>query len=191
MQKAAGVLAVRILLALFIATVTTTVMYVASKLGYPPGDIVGGYALKVASPEFIALALLVLVTGSVWFAADYFLYRRPTPRQRKEQLLAEIARLRTKLVRFRVEMVKQEALKKSEKEWDREFGEIAKEIREKIVAFAGEPEAEIYDARGTIKRHFGEGTLPHQRVLDIVVHDLEHLREFIKDYSRNKHRNVG
>jgi hypothetical protein len=104
--------------------------------------------------------------------------------------LAEIGKLRRKLVVLRVEMTRDQEGNKTEEGWDREFGAVAAEITEKIRGFAGDAEADIYDARGNITRRFGPGLPPHQRVIDIIVHDLDRLREFIKDYSRGKDRTV-
>ncbi len=144
---------------------------------------------KYAQAIFAALAFTAL-----WFAA-YQVWKA----ERKEVVslqtrlgrrakLAEIAELRKRLVEFRVLMVRDQQGLKSEAEWDAEFRCLASRITEKIKDFAGEAEAAIYDARGNIIRRFGDGAPPHQRVIDIVMHDLDYLREFIKDYSRGKDR---
>jgi hypothetical protein len=146
---------------------------------------------KYAQAIFAALAF-----AAVWFAAFHVwkAERKKVDagcsREETRKQLAEIGKLRRRLVEFRVEMVQDQKGSKTEQEWEKEFGAIAAEITEKIRGFAGDAEADIYDARGNISRRFGPGTPPHQRIIDIVIHDLDHLREFIKDYSRGKDRTV-
>jgi hypothetical protein len=146
---------------------------------------------KYAQAIFAALAF-----AAVWFAAfqvwnaEHKKVHATGSREEARKQLAEIGRLRRRLVELRVEMARDEYGAKSEAEWEEEFGRLATEITGKIRAFAGDAEAEIYDARGNINRRVGKGLPPHQRIIDIVIHDLDHLREFIKDYSRGKDRTL-
>jgi hypothetical protein len=103
-----------------------------------------------------------------------------------QTLLDEIADLRAKLVRLRIELVRDpKGTAMSVEEGERRFKEIEKTIGKKIEMLAGKAEADIYLSRGNIQRAVGVSNV-HQLYVDICIHDLDHLREFIKDYSRGK-----
>jgi len=137
--------------------------------------------------RFSELALpFVASLAIVWFVYRFIssnLQREFAGAEEKQRLLDEIGGLRTRLVRFRIEMQRDINGSRSKAEWEADFHEIENAVASRIEAFASKAEAEIYLHRGTIQRVLAE-TIPHQRIIDIAVHDLEHLREFIKAYSR-------
>jgi len=137
--------------------------------------------------RFSELALpFVASLAIVWFVYRFIssnLQREFARAEEKQRLLDEIGGLRTRLVRFRIEMQRDINGSRSKAEWEADFHEIENAVASRIEAFASKAEAEIYLHRGTIQRVLAE-TIPHQRIIDIAVHDLEHLREFIKAYSR-------
>jgi hypothetical protein len=127
---------------------------------------------------------LVGVVAIVWLLFRYIgsNLRREFLTER-QVLLDEIALLRGRLVSLRIELVQDAQGQKSAADWEKEFGSLQQEIEHKIEALAGKAEAHIYSRRGNVMRNLASKH-PNQRLIDIAVHDLDHLKDFIAAYSR-------
>jgi hypothetical protein len=111
--------------------------------------------------------------------------------QQKQQLLDEIAELRTEMVRLRIEMEQDLGPRCiSSTEWQRRFDDLQARIAAKIEQFSTKAEAQAYSNRGNINRPPNPmmGGFLNPLHLDLCIHDLDYLREFIQDYSRHKNR---
>ena len=109
----------------------------------------------------------------------------PTASNRgKQAYLNRIAELRQKVAALRVEMEKTEARNKPPEKWAGEFHALENEIAQNIEAFATPAEAAIYRTRGNVIRRMGPGLPAHQLYIDLCIHDLDYLRDFVKAYSR-------
>ncbi len=108
----------------------------------------------------------------------------------KQQLLDEIAALRTKIVRFRIDTDRDYRKNRlDEKGRKTEFDGIQDEIALKIEQFSSKAEAEAYRNRGNINRPISPmGGFVNHPLVDICVHDLDYLQQFILDYSRYRER---
>lgn len=100
--------------------------------------------------------------------------------------LGEITDLYDETIRLLHDMERDHNCGKGVEHWEAKYKSLEEAIHAKIEAFAGKPEADIYARRGLIdhtKQTFG--MLPaHQLYIDSARHDIMHLREFIKAYSR-------
>ena len=111
----------------------------------------------------------------------------------KEQMaskatLSEITDLYDEMVSLLNEMCADPECRQGHDHWKAKYHSIATRVTSKIDDFAGKPEAALYNRRGLIDRHIGKGLPPHQLEIDIMRHDVMHLREFLKSYSRQNIR---
>ncbi|MBZ0218758.1 MAG: hypothetical protein K8F25_19535, partial [Fimbriimonadaceae bacterium] len=102
------------------------------------------------------------------------------------RLLDSIARLRSEIAPLRIAMQKDQSGQKSTEEWKAEFKSLESKIAKKIKKFASPAEAELYKTRGNIIRR--PTNCPHQIYIDLCMHDLDHLKEFIKRHSPSVER---
>lgn len=147
------------------------------------------------SPAFqFTIGLAVWFLTLVLLITPYRLWRdqaleidRLTVRNRKQADLDEISDYRQKVVELRIDMVRDFAGKKrSTKEWEQIYKDLADEIAAKIEDFASHAEAVAYRIKGNVNRKVSK--VPHQLYIDLCVHDIDYLRDFIIDYSRGKDR---
>lgn len=112
--------------------------------------------------------------------------------QVKRQLLDEISDLRNQMVTLRIDMERDVSEKKfNEKHWTNKLKELQQLITTKIEQFSSKAEANMYSKRGNISRPINPvmGSYSNPLHLDICIYDLDYLKEFIRDYSRNRNRN--
>jgi hypothetical protein len=78
----------------------------------------------------------------------------------------------------------------SEKVWEPKFDDLQNEIASKIEEFSSSAEATLYRHRGNLQRPINTnmGGFLNERLVDLCIHDLDYLRLFIQDFSRNKGR---
>lgn len=139
---------------------------------------IGFAALAVASALFAAFR--------VWHADRTALNKAEAELDRRaaaRRLLGEIGTLRTQISALRIEMQQPQALQHPLKYWTDRHLAIDVEIGRRIEELAGPGEAQLYSNRGNIQRRVGQGLPPHQLAIDLCMHDLDALRDFIRDYS--------
>ena len=136
----------------------------------------------IAVPFLIgaAIAYTICRFGIWWF------YRRP------QKLLDDISNLRTELSRLRIEIEQNFGVPHFDlKNWEDRVDLVQGKIAAKIEKFSTKAEANIYRTRGNIQRLVtSKGTMAFPVYRDICVHDLDYLKQFIVDYSRNKERKI-
>jgi hypothetical protein len=112
-------------------------------------------------------------------------------RQKKQQLLDDISALRLQLTGLRIDMERDIGAKQfSHSHWEQKLAALENVIASKIEAFASKAEADAYRSRGNIQRPLNPMMGGHANPVhvDACIHDLDYLRQFIIDYSRNKER---
>ena len=74
----------------------------------------------------------------------------------------------------------------NEKQWEGKFDALQNEIASKIEQVSSKAEAMLYLHRGNLKRPINTnmGGFLNHRLVDICIHDLDHLSQFIRDFSR-------
>ena len=110
----------------------------------------------------------------------------PIKKEHKQAYLNRIADLRYRLAELRIDMEKPEATETAPETWEQRFHALEDEIAQNIEAFATPAEAAIYRTRGNIVRRFGPQFPLHQLYVDLCIHDLDYLRDFVKAYSRRE-----
>ena len=113
--------------------------------------------------------------------------------ENKQRLLNEIGELRVKVGTVRIQMEDDvHHTRFSEAYWQPKFDALQDEIASKIEQFASPAEAHIYRHRGNIQRPLNPmmGGFLNPLLVDICIHDLNHLDKFIRDYSRQKERSI-
>jgi hypothetical protein len=113
--------------------------------------------------------------------------------QKRQQLLDEIASLRNQMVNLRIEMEKdivRPQRRCSDAEWNRKLDALQQAIATKIEQFSSKAEADTYSSRGNIPRQINTNMGGYVRpiFLDVCIYDLDYLKQFIHDYSRQKQR---
>jgi hypothetical protein len=93
-----------------------------------------------------------------------------------------------KLAGLRIEMESDADSKTPVDEWRDRFMSLSEEIAGKIEQFSSKAEAELYRNRGNITRRASPSLPKHQLYIDLCIFDLDHLRQFITDFSRGKER---
>ena len=145
---------------------------------------------KYAQVIFLALAF-----SGAWFAA-YRLWKLEREKviardQKKQRLLNDIALLRERVGTMRIDMERDVGARIfSEKVWEPKFDDLQNEIASKIEEFSSSAEATLYRHRGNLQRPINTnmGGFLNERLVDLCIHDLDYLRQFIQDFSRNKGR---
>jgi len=76
--------------------------------------------------------------------------------------------------------------------WSKTVGIVQDAIESKIEEFSSKAEAIAYRHRGNIVRQLNPnvGGFLNPLLVDTCIHDLDYLRQFIHDYSRNKQRDT-
>lgn len=148
------------------------------------------------------LILLALAFSGAWFAA-YTVWKHEREKliqvelalferdQKRQQLLDDISALRENVGSYRIEIENdRNAQRLDEKAWEHKFDVLQDEIACKIEQFASKAEAVAYRHRGNIQRPLNPmmGGFLNPLLVDICIHDLDYLRQFIHDYSRHKER---
>jgi hypothetical protein len=154
-------------------------------------------AALCAAPAKVLLGLTAFVC--VW-AAAYWIWRSEREAvinleraatvwdENKQQLLDHISSLE-QLGTMRIGMERDvQAGKFGEQDWQVKFNALENEIATAIEQFASKAEATLYRHRGNLRRAISEkfGGLINERLVDICIHDLDHLRGFVQDHSRRK-----
>ena len=119
------------------------------------------------------------------------LQTRISSNQNKQQLLDDISTLRERLGTMRIEMERHNRNKTfDEAFWSKTVGVVQDGIASKIEQFSSKAEAIAYRHRGNIVRTLNPqvGGFLNPLLVDVCIHDLDYLRQFIHDYSRNKER---
>jgi len=117
--------------------------------------------------------------------------RREQHEQEKQQLLDDISALRERVGEMRISMERDVANRTfSEKHWLPILQDLENQIASKIEQFASKAEAIVYRHRGNLKRPANPmmGGPLNERLVDICIHDLDHLRQFVLEYSRKNER---
>ncbi len=176
----------------------------ASALGILIAGYFGIKAVTTGSDiqdNFIAALVAFVIT---WFVA--FLVRlfslpakyycdekeradRNEAQKRKQELLDEISALRVEMTALRVDM-DHDPKRVSDAEWRNKFDGLQDKIAAKIEQFSSRAEADAYRHRGNVPRPINTnmGGFLRPLHLDICIHDLDYLKQFIIDYSRNKEK---
>jgi hypothetical protein len=104
--------------------------------------------------------------------------------QQKRRLLNEIAELRIKVGTMRIEMEQDyNHHRYSESQWLLKFDALQDEVASKIEQLSSSAEAQLYRHRGHIQRPPNPtGGFLNPLLVDICIHDLEHLKNLIQDY---------
>jgi len=111
--------------------------------------------------------------------------------QKKQQLLDDIASLRNQMVQVRIEIEQDIGRRQyDDGEWNRKFAALEQTIASKIEQFSTKAEADTYRNRGNIPRPTNPvmGGSQNSVLLDVCIYDLDYLKQFIIDYSRQKQR---
>jgi hypothetical protein len=151
------------------------------------------FASALAGDKYVQSVLLVLAFCGAWVAA-YRIWKVERERalgrnKRKQQLLDDISSLREQLGKMRIDIEHDISSRTfDEKGWQGRFDDQQNEIASKIEQFSSKAEAIAYRHRGNIQRPINTnmgGFLNHQLV-DVCIHDLDYLRQFVLAYSRSK-----
>lgn len=151
--------------------------------GYPPVDGL------IVSIFVFAVTWSIALLAKTLNAAPRLYYEEKNrayaleERKDKQRHLDEIAALREQLVHLRIEMEGDKAGIKKSEEWQEKFLDLEGKIAFEIEQFSSKAEANIYRIRGNLKRDLSRHR-KHQIYIDMAAHDVDHLKEFIKAYSR-------
>jgi hypothetical protein len=147
--------------------------------------------------KYTKVTLLALAFCGAWYAA-YTIWAAERTKivardQRRQTLLDDISALRERVGAMRIEMERDYHAKTfNEADWEKRFDVLQDAIASKIEQFSSKAEAIAYRHRGNIQRPLNTnmGGFLNHRLVDICVHDLDYLRTFIHDYSRNRDRQL-
>jgi len=160
------------------------------------------FGAALAPNEATKYILLALAFSGAWYAA-YTVWRSERIRlnnfqesiherdHQKLRLLNEIAELRIKVGTMRIEMEQAYNHRRySESQWQQKFDALQDEIASKIEQYSSPAEAHLYRHRGNIQRppNPTSGGFLNPLLVDICIYDLDHLKNFIQDHSRQKER---
>lgn len=154
-------------------------------------------ALGIKAAIDITPAGQIAIGASVWFftlvllVTPFRIWQEQRERlakldqvKRNGKLLDDISSLRKNVAELRIAMQQDvNGTIKSVEEWEKDFKKLESKITAKIKRFASPAEARIYNIRGNIIRNFGPSFPPHQRFIDICIHDLDHLKDFVIRHS--------
>lgn len=145
---------------------------------------------ELAAIGFVAwfLALVLVVTPYRMWKEQRQELVKLRARKLSQGHLDEVSELRTEAIVLRNGMRHGDHPNKTAEEWGKEFHALEKRIADKIAEFSSVAEANIYKARGNLQRRMGTTLPAHQVYDDILTHDIDYLRTFIQDYSRNRER---
>ena len=104
----------------------------------------------------------------------------------KHRLLNEIAELHVKVGTMRAEMERDYNHRRySESQWQPKFDALQDEIASKIEQYSSPAEAQLYRHRGHIQRLPNPtGGFLNPLLVDICIHDLEYLKNFMTRFCR-------
>ncbi len=111
--------------------------------------------------------------------------------EHKQGLLDEISELRSQMVVLRIEIEEDLGPRKySSAHWQQKLEALQHTLTAKIEQFASKAEANAYSRRGNIPRPPNPlmGGFLNPVHLDVCIYDLDYLKQFIHDYSRNRER---
>ena len=111
--------------------------------------------------------------------------------QKKQQLLDDIASLYAQMVQVRIDIERDIARQQyNDAVWNAKFDALERTIVSKIEQFSSKAEADIYRNRGNLQRPINPvmGGYQNPAVLDVCIYDLDYLKQFIQDYSRQRRR---
>jgi hypothetical protein len=111
--------------------------------------------------------------------------------QKKQQLLDDIASLRNQMVTLRIEMEQDRGVKTfGDIYWSERLAALQQAIASTIERFSSKAEADTYSNRGNIPRtiNIAMGGFTNPLWLDVCIYDLDYLKQFVIDYSRQKPR---
>lgn len=72
----------------------------------------------------------------------------------------------------------------SVEEGERQYRDLQDAIAYQIRKLQSAAEERIFRTKGNITRRIS--THPHQTMIDFCIHDIDHLKELIADYSRGR-----
>jgi peptidoglycan hydrolase CwlO-like protein len=154
-----------------------------------------GHLLPVPPAWASAAWLSLFVTLSLFFYWPFRMWKAKNAeieqlraRKLKQEILDQISDLREKVVKLRIDM-ESDPLGIEGGRWKENYYALEKQIADKIEAFVSRAEAVNYRVRGNISRRL-QSTTPHQLYIDLCIHDMDYLRQFVIDYSRGKDRHT-
>ena len=88
------------------------------------------------------------------------------------------------MVSLRVALVKDQHGLIGVEEGERRYRELQDAIARRIRKLGSAAEENIYRTKGNMTRMISRH--PHQAMIDFCVHDVDFLKELVKDYSRGR-----
>ena len=125
--------------------------------------------------DSILFAISIMAISILPFAA-----MRPSRRV----LLKQISLLRDDMVSLRIALVKDRHGLIGREEGERRYRELQDAITLRIRKLGSAAEENIYRTKGNMTRMLS--LHPHQATIDFCIHDIDFLRELVKDYSRGR-----
>src|SRR5262245_42841965 len=135
----------------------------------PPKPFISPFA------DSILFAISIMATSILLCAAI-----RPSRRV----LLKQISLLRDQVVSLRVALVKDQHGLIGVEEGERRYRELQDAIARRIRKLASAAEENIYRTKRNMTRMIS--LHPHQAMIDFCIHDIDFLKELVKDYSRGR-----
>jgi hypothetical protein len=180
-----------------IPVVSAVLAVIAARKGIPVTELTTGNLIVDA---FVIAIAAFIITWVVAFCARLIhipgvLYYEEKNRADKlhrerhqEVVLREIAMLRARVARLRIEM---EQDVQSLKDWEPEFEGLRAEIARKIQEYSNAAEAEIFTTAGNLRDRSTVVGTKHDLYINFCIRDLDWLDNFIRDYSRLRERRFG
>jgi hypothetical protein len=153
--------------------------------GYPAADGFVAAFFAFAVTWIIALFVKTLNAAPQLYYEEKGRADALEERKDKQRHLDEIAALRTRLVQLRIAMEGDETRIRKLEQWQETFLDLEDKIAYEMEQFSSKAEADIYRNRGNLRRDLSWHR-KHQIYIDMAAHDIEHLKEFIKAYSRSR-----
>ena len=102
----------------------------------------------------------------------------------RQARLNQIGALRDRMVALRISLEQDQQGLISVEEGERQYRDLQDAIAYQIRKLQSAAEERIFRTKGNITRRIS--THPHQKMIDFCIHDIDHLKDFVKDYSRRK-----
>jgi hypothetical protein len=154
------------------------------------------FQITTAAVIIAGLEIILILPYRLWKSnkAEINLLKATADQKKeKRRLLDEIGELRAEMINLRIEMDNDIGPKMvSDSEWSKRLEELKNRIADKIDQFSSNAEANAYRYIGNVPRPINTnmGGFLHPMHLDICIHDIDYLKQFIIDYSRNKDRST-
>src|SRR5215831_4823209 len=160
----------------------TLLMLLVAAITVPRNTAVSNFLSWVPSPkplispfvDWILFAISIMATSILLCAA-----MRPSRRA----LLKQISLLRDQVVSLRIALVKDQHGLIGVEEGERRYRELQDAIARRIRKLGSAAEENIYRTKGNMTRMI---SLHPQAMIDFCIHDIDFLKELVKDYSRGR-----